>query len=369
MIHTDACPIANYLFQFSGIYDIKTTDRQISMGSARSDVHGLRNRDRSNNISGDSTMDDHTTEAEVTIAFTDDMDEVSIEKKRQAVLQFEINSSTATFSLDAPQILIGRGKDVDLRIPDNYLSGKHARILIVHNFFHIEDLGSRNGTWVNGEKVTFMRLAHMDVVRLGQTNLRFLQQDVIDDNYIQKLNLQTIQSLALAVEAKDPYTKGHSERVAEISEHLAIMMGFAEADAERVRIAGILHDIGKIGVPETVLLNKSGLSESEYEVVKQHVVEGKHILMPLDFLSDIIPAVYHHHERYDGTGYPDGLVGEEIPLWARIVQVADTCDAMTIDRPYRKAFSKDQVIDELNRCSGTQFDPDITHPMIEILQN
>jgi putative nucleotidyltransferase with HDIG domain len=314
-------------------------------------------------------MDELMNEAEMTIAFSNGMDEVSIEKKRQAILQFEVNGSTATFSLDSPQILIGRAKGVDLHIPDNYLSGNHARILVVHNFFHIEDLGSRNGTWVNGEKVTFMRIAHMDIIRLGQTSLRFLQNDVIDENYINKLNLQTIQSLALAVEAKDPYTKGHSERVAEISEHLAIMMGLAESDAERIRIAGILHDIGKIGVPETVLLNKSNLNDSEYELVKQHVVEGKHILMPLDFLSDIIPAVYHHHERFDGTGYPEGLVGENIPLWARIVQIADTCDAMTIDRPYRAALSKEQVIDELNRCSGTQFDPDITCTMIEILRN
>ena len=175
--------------------------------------------------------------------------------------------------------------------------------------------------------------------------------------------------MALAVEAKDPYTKGHSERVAEISEHLATMMGLAEADVERLRIAGILHDIGKIGVPETLLLNKSRLNDTEYELVKQHVVEGKNILRPLNFLSDIIPAVYHHHERFDGTGYPDGLVGEDIPLWARIIQVADTCDAMTISRPYRAAFSKEQVIDEFTRCASIQFDPNITRTMIEILRN
>lgn len=314
-------------------------------------------------------MDDLINEAEMTITISDGMDEVEIVEKRQAVLQFKVNASTATFSLDAPQIFIGRANDVDLCIPDNYLSGRHARILVVHNFYHIEDLGSRNGTWVNGERVTFLRLAHMDVIRLGQTDLCFLQNDVVDGNYMLKLNLQTIQSLALAVEAKDPYTKGHSERVAEISEHLATMMGLAETDAERIRIAGILHDIGKIGVPETLLQNKSILNDTEYEVVKQHVVEGRNILKPLDFLSDIIPAVYHHHERFDGTGYPDGLVGEDIPLWARIVQVADTCDAMTISRPYRAALSKTQVIDELTRCAGTQFDPSITHAMIEILQH
>ncbi|HTP63852.1 MAG TPA: HD domain-containing phosphohydrolase, partial [Geobacteraceae bacterium] len=303
------------------------------------------------------------------ITMSNSMDEAKIVEKRQAFLQYKVNATLATFSLDAPQILIGRAKDVDLRIPDNYLSGKHARILVVHNFYHIEDLGSRNGTWVNGERVTFMRLAHQDVIKLGQTNLCFLQNDIVDGNYIHKLNLQTIQSLALAVEAKDPYTKGHSERVADISENLATMMGLAEADVERVRIAGILHDIGKIGVPETLLLNKSSLNDTEYEMVKQHVVEGKNILRPLNFLSDIIPAVYHHHERFDGTGYPDGLVGEDIPLWARIIQVADTCDAMTISRPYQAAFSKAQVIEEFTRCASTQFDPNIACTMIEILRS
>ena len=107
----------------------------------------------------------------------------------------------------------------------------------------------------------------------------------------------------------------------------------------------------------------------EYELIKQHVVEGQNILRPLNFLSDIIPAVYHHHERYDGTGYPDGLAGEDIPLWARIVQVADTCDAMTCSRPYREAFSKEQVINEFSRCIGTQFDPHVTYAMLDILQN
>ncbi len=214
-----------------------------------------------------------------------------------------------------------------------------------------------------------MRLAHMDVIRLGQTTLCFHQKDVVDEDYIHKLNLQTIQSLALAVEAKDPYTKGHSERVAEIAEHLATIMSLAETDVERVRIAGIVHDIGKIGVPETLLLTKSGLNEAEYDMIKQHVVEGKHILKPLNFLSDIIPAVYHHHERFDGTGYPDGLVGEEIPLWARIIQVADSCDAMAMSRPYRAAFSKERVIDEFTRCASAQFDPDIARAMIEILRH
>lgn len=314
-------------------------------------------------------MDDTIQESEMTMTFLSNPEDDCIEQKRHATLQFKNKSKTSTFSLDVPQIVIGRAKDVDLHINDNYLSGMHARILVVHNFYYIEDLGSRNGTKVNGKSISFIRLAHQDVIQLGQTSLNFNLTDSIDENYINTLNLQTIQSLALAVEAKDPYTKGHSERVGEISEHLATMMGLSPADTERVRIAGILHDIGKIGVSENLLLKKSKLEDGEYETIKQHPVEGQNILRPLNFLNDVIPAVYHHHERYDGTGYPDGLSGENIPYWARIIQVADTVDAMTSNRPYRAAMSKFQAISELSRCSGTQLDPNVTKTMLEILLN
>jgi putative nucleotidyltransferase with HDIG domain len=314
-------------------------------------------------------VEDTINEAELTMIFANNQEADCSGKKRQAILQFTTKTKTSTFSLEVPQVVIGRAKAVDLHINDNYLSGRHARILVVHNFYYIEDLGSRNGTKVNGEPVSFIRLAHQDVIRLGQTDLRFIQSDSIDENYINKLNLQTIKSLALAVEAKDPYTKGHSERVGEISEHLATMMGLSAAEIERVRIAGILHDIGKIGVSETLLLKKTKLKKKEFEVIKQHPVEGQNILRPLNFLNDIIPAVYHHHERYDGKGYPEGLAGEDIPYWARIVKVADTYDAMTSDRPYRAAYSKSQAITEICRCAGTQLDPNVSHTMLKILQN
>jgi putative nucleotidyltransferase with HDIG domain len=314
-------------------------------------------------------VDETINEAEMTMNFSNNQEDDCIGKKRQAVLQFTNNTKPSTFSLDVPQVVIGRAKDVDIHINDNYLSVRHARILVVHNFYYIEDLSSRNGTKVNGEPITFIRLAHQDVIRVGQTNLSFIQTDSIDENYINKLNLQTIQSLALAVEAKDRYTKGHSERVGEISEHLATMLGLSAADIEHVRIAGILHDIGKIGISETLLLKKTKLDKMEFESIKQHPVEGQNILRPLNFLNDILPAVYHHHERYDGKGYPDGLAGEDIPYLARIVQVADTYDAMTSDRPYRAAFSKSQAMTEISRCAGTQLDPKVTHTMLKILQN
>ncbi len=314
-------------------------------------------------------MDDTINETEKTMTFSNSQDVDCVERKRHAVLQFNIKTKRSTFPLDVPEVVVGRAKDVDLHINDDYLSSRHARILVVHNFYYIEDLGSRNGTTVNGEPITFIRLAHQDVIRLGQTNLSFIQTESIDENYIKTLNLQTIQSLALAVEAKDPYTKGHSERVGEISEHLATMMGLSAADIERVRIAGILHDIGKIGVSENLLLKNTKLDKIEFESIKRHPVEGQNILKPLNFLNDIIPAVYHHHERYDGSGYPDGLAGDSIPYWARIVQVADAYDAMTSDRPYRAAYSKSQAISEISRCAGTQLDPNVSHTMLKILEN
>lgn len=314
-------------------------------------------------------MDDADYEGELTITLSRDTVATPFEEKRRAILQFKDNARSLPFPLDTPQIMIGRAKGSDLQVDDHYMSGKHARILVIHNFYYIEDLDSRNGTTVNGKPIKFMRLAHQDEIKVGQTSFRFLQMDTIDGNYMKKLNLQAVQSLALAVEAKDPYTKGHSERVAEVSEHLASIMGLPPFQVERVRIAGILHDIGKIGVPEAVLLKKGKLDAQEFELIRKHPVDGRNILCPLHFLSDILPAVYHHHERYDGKGYPAGLAGEAIPLWARIIQVADTYDAMTSNRPYRDAFSKAHAASEIARCAGTQFDPTVAKAMGEILSH
>jgi putative nucleotidyltransferase with HDIG domain len=302
------------------------------------------------------------------VTFPHELSELSIEEKRLAVLQFANNRMSA-ISLDSPQIVIGRSAEADLHINDTYISKMHARILVIHNSYYIEDLGSRNGTRVNGEPVTRIRLSNQDVINLGRTSMRFIQLDTIDQNYSKKLNLQMIQSLALAVETKDPYTKGHSERVAELSEELASKMGLLQTDVERIRIAGVLHDIGKIGVSDMLLGKKEKLEECEYEVVKLHSMEGQNILKPLYFLNDILPAIYHHHERFDGKGYPVGLSGKNIPLWARIIQVADTYDAMTSDRPYRAALTEEQAIKEITSCAGTQFDPVISHVMVKIIQS
>jgi HD-GYP domain-containing protein (c-di-GMP phosphodiesterase class II) len=186
------------------------------------------------------------------------LNELNLEEKHLAILQFT-NNRMGTVSLDAPQVVIGRSTEADLQLNDKFISKKHARILVVHNSYYIEDLSSRNGTMVNGEPVTRIRLVNQDVIRLGRTDMHFIQMDAIDENYVKKLDLQMIQSLALAVETKDPYTNGHSERVAELSEELATKMGLVQSDVERVRIAGILHDIGKIGVSEILLGKRRNL--------------------------------------------------------------------------------------------------------------
>lgn len=297
-----------------------------------------------------------------------ELSEWKVEEKRLAILQFADNSM-ANVSLDTPQVIIGRSSEADLHINDTFISKKHARILAFHNTYYIEDLSSRNGTRVNGEPVTRVRLANRDVISLGQTNMCFILMDTIDENYIKKLNLQMIQSLALSVEAKNPYTKGHSELVAELSGKLAATMGLLQSDVERVRIAGILHDIGNIRVSEYLLGKKEKLEDSEYELVKLHSMEGRNILKPLCYLNDILPAIYHHHERFDGKGYPAGLSGNYIPLWARIIQVADTYAAMTSDRPYRTALTDEQAIKELTRSAGSQLDPVISHVLIKIIKS
>ncbi len=296
-----------------------------------------------------------------------ELNKMNLKERRLAILQFT-NNRMGAVSLDTPQVVIGRSTEADLHINDKYISKNHARILIVNNSYYIEDLSSRNGTRVNGEPVTRIRLANQDVISLGRTSMQFIQMDTIDENCVKKLNLQMIQSLALAVESKDPYTKGHSERVAEISEELATTMGLIQSDVDRVRIAGILHDIGKIGVSETLLGKKEKLDDCEYEVIKHHSMEGQNILKPLNFLNDVLPAIYHHHERFDGKGYPVGLAGKDIPLWARIIQVADTFDAMTSDRPYRAALTEEQAIKEITNCAGTQLDPVISHIMVKIIR-
>jgi putative nucleotidyltransferase with HDIG domain len=178
---------------------------------------------------------------------------------------------------------------------------------------------------------------------------------------------QTIQGLARAIDKMDRYTAGHSDRVATYARMLAERMGLAPEMVEYVRQAALMHDIGKIGC--VMNLNKPGkLSQEEYEIFKKHPGYGREILEPIRFLSPIIPGVHLHHERWDGRGYPLGLKGNDIPLIARIIAVADTYDAMTSHRSYRKALPHEVASGEIERCARTQFDPDCAHTFLEAVE-
>ena len=182
--------------------------------------------------------------------------------------------------------------------------------------------------------------------------------------------VQTIRALAEAVDAKDAYTRGHSERVGVYASKIAREMNFAKDFIERVYIAGLLHDVGKIGVRDAVITKPSRLTPEEYEEIKKHPEIGAKILEPVDFLKDVAACVRHHHEWYDGSnrGYPERLSGDQIPLPSRIILVADTVEAMTSDRPYRKALSLEAVVSEIHRFTGTQFDPKVSQAFVRLIE-
>jgi putative two-component system response regulator len=166
-----------------------------------------------------------------------------------------------------------------------------------------------------------------------------------------------IFALALAVEAKDLYTEGHIRRLAYYSEQLALAAGLQAEDSRLIRYGGFLHDIGKIGVDDAILRKPEALSSAEYQQVKRHPEDGARIIAPMRFAQQVSPIILGHHESWDGSGYPHGLCGEKIPIGARIVAIVDAFDAMTTDRPYRRALSRDQALHRMRMRSGVQWDP------------
>ena len=184
---------------------------------------------------------------------------------------------------------------------------------------------------------------------------------------MRKMYLETIRALVAAIDAKDPYTKGHSERVTQTSVALARELNLPEREIDNIEYAALLHDIGKIGIDERILGKNDELTGKEFERIKEHTIIGAKIIKPVDFLKDSYKAIYHHHEKYNGKGYPDGLKSEDIPILARIIAVADAYDAMDSDRPYRKKLNKDKILKELKDQSGKEFDPEVVKALISIL--
>ncbi len=185
----------------------------------------------------------------------------------------------------------------------------------------------------------------------------------------QELFLNSIRALAAAVDAKDPYTRGHSERVARYSVAIARHLGLPAEEVKKVRIAALLHDVGKIGIDDRILRKPTALTDEEFEVMKLHPVKGALIMGQIPQLKWIIPGMKYHHEKWDGTGYPEGLAAEEIPMLARIISVADTFDAMTTTRPYQKAMRSDYVVSRIRTFAGTRYDSRVTDALEQALSS
>lgn len=186
--------------------------------------------------------------------------------------------------------------------------------------------------------------------------------------HVQRLFLSSIRALANAIEARDKYTRGHSERVTAYAVRISEKMKMAGEEVEKIRYAALLHDIGKIKVREDILNKPGKLTEEEFKIMSLHPVYGSRIMEPVDEFQEMLPFMYHHHERYDAAGYPDHLEGEDIPLASRILAVADTFDAMTSDRPYRNSLSLEHAVGELRRNSGTQFDSRVVTVFLDIIE-
>jgi HD-GYP domain-containing protein (c-di-GMP phosphodiesterase class II) len=243
-----------------------------------------------------------------------------------------------------------------------------------HNLLAILLLGQKeDNTRFEQDELDFFSALASDVA-MAIRNAQLFDDLKREADRNRNLFIQTTIALSSAIEAKDAYTHGHTERVTKYSIAIARQMElngsyhFPPKFFENLYIAGLLHDIGKIGVPETILCKKSILTEEEYEIMKTHTTRGAEILKPLTEFEQCVDGVKYHHERYDGTGYPDGLKGEDIPMIAAIIGVADTFDAVTTDRSYRKGLGKETAIQEVRNNIGKQFNPLPAQALIELFE-
>lgn len=220
----------------------------------------------------------------------------------------------------------------------------------------LEAINRLEGTFGQAELELFQMLANQVAIAIDNARL-------VED--LRQTFFETAEALAEAIEKRDPYTGGHTKRVLAYSLATAGYMGLTPEEMEQLKLSAILHDIGKIGVEDRVLRKQGSLNDEEYGLMKCHPRMGAEIMEHVEKLKGIIPGMRHHHERYDGKGYPEGLKGNEIPLHARIIAAADTFDAMTSDRPYRKGLPDETAINELQKFAGIQFDPDVVRAFID----
>jgi putative two-component system response regulator len=214
-------------------------------------------------------------------------------------------------------------------------------------------------------EVLTLRVRHLlDLIRLQRDLHAEVERKTKE---VESLSLHVVHTIADAIDAKDAYTKGHSGRVADYSKEIAKRFGYSLERQEEIYMMGLLHDVGKIGVPDAVINKPGRLTDEEFEIIKTHPARGARILQNIEEMPKLATGAHWHHERYDGTGYPDGLSGEDIPEEARIIAVADAYDAMTSNRSYRGVIPQDVVKEELMKGSGTQFDPRFASIMLDII--
>ncbi|MFZ5996420.1 MAG: HD domain-containing phosphohydrolase [Nitrospirota bacterium] len=220
----------------------------------------------------------------------------------------------------------------------------------------LQVINKKSGMFTSEDMVLMVSFSNQVAIAVENT----LLHDELNETFY-----NTMQALAETIEMRDPYTGGHTRRVMEYSLAIGRRIGLTRREMVRLRLAAILHDIGKIGVRDTILLNPGRLTSEEFGGMRKHPEFGAAVLSRVKKLRGVIPGIKYHHERYDGSGYPEGLKGEAIPLLARIVAVADAFDAMTTNRPYRKGLSWENALAELQKHSGRQFDPAVVKAFLD----
>jgi PAS domain S-box-containing protein/putative nucleotidyltransferase with HDIG domain len=256
--------------------------------------------------------------------------------------------TTNTFEIYLPKF----GKQFLGYITPSYIEPGHAETYVL-SLVDITESKEKEKSLIDSRNAFFNMLKDLDV---SYKELKEVYEGLIF-------------SLVYAIDAKSPWTKGHSERVTNYAVAIAKEMGLEEKVVENLHTASILHDIGKLGIYDVILDKPGKLTAEEFEIVKMHPAKGEEILKPIRQMKKVLKIVRHHHERIDGRGYPDGLTGEEIPLCARILYVADSFDAMTADRPYRPAPGVEYAISELKKYSGSQFDSKVVEAFLKVLEN
>jgi len=218
------------------------------------------------------------------------------------------------------------------------------------------------------EKGGLLGTLYGDIEEKNSQLLKFIGDLNLEHAKTKEAFFEIITSLVHALEARDPYTEGHSQRVAQYSLQLAEKLGWSKEEKEKLKKAALLHDLGKIGIPDNILHKRGALTEEEYKLIKQHEIIAVKILEPLKDLKEILPWILYHHERWDGTGYPHGIAGNAIPQAAQIISLSDVYDALSTGRDYKTAFSFDQTSELLLGGKGTQFNPQLLDTFIEIVK-